>query len=84
MSSHTLTLLRRLLNAGRYVLFGAVMPAEEQPQTRVGLLNSGELIVLPAAGGQIVLSAETTQLVRDALDGDDFSARLPVGFGGSN
>lgn len=83
MSSHTLTLFRRLLNAGRYVLDGGVMPAEQPKAVRVGLLNTGQLIVLPAEGGLLVLSRETTELVRDALDQDDFSTRLPIGAGGS-
>lgn len=84
MSSVTTTLVRRVVNAARYLANGGAMPAEPRQAARVGLLNTGELIVLPAHGGQLVLSAETTQLVRDALDEDDFSARLPVGLGGSN
>lgn len=32
MTGHTLTLLRRLVNAGRYVACGALMPAEPQPK----------------------------------------------------
>jgi hypothetical protein len=86
MTSHTITLVRRLLNAGKYVLFGGVMPAE-QPKagTRVGLLNTGELIVLFAHGGHMVLSAATTDLVRDALDQDPFSASLlPHHIGGAH
>lgn len=77
MSSFTTTLIRRLVNAGRYLVHGGVMPAEQPEAARVGLLNTGELIVLPAGGGQLVLSPETTELVRDALDGDDLSTRMP-------
>jgi hypothetical protein len=84
MSSFTTTIARRLVNAARYLATGGVMPAEPPQAARVGLLNTGELIVLPAHGGQLVLSPETTQLVRDALDDDGFATRVPVPFGGSN
>lgn len=80
------TLLRRMRNAARYVVHGAVMPAEAVPKSKVGLLNTGELIVLLADGGQLVLAPETTDLVRDvlAVDAAAFdSLPLPLGFGGA-
>lgn len=66
----TNTLMRRLGNAARYVVRGCPMPQIERPATRVGMLNSGELIVLLPSGGQVLFSAETTDLVRDLLDVD--------------
>ena len=80
------TILRRIVNAARYMRHGAVMPANAAPAARVGLLNTGELIVLPARGGQLLLSPETTDLVRDVLAADASvfdNLPLPVGFGGA-
>jgi hypothetical protein len=80
------SLLRRLRNAARYVVHGGVMPAEAAPTARVGLLNTGELIVLLAGGGHLVLASHTTDLVRDVLAYDSAAfdnAPLPVGFAGA-
>lgn len=63
----------RLRNAVRYVLRGTSMPAQPVPQTRVGLLNTGELVLLCPRGEMLVLGAATTDLVRDVL-GDDARA----------
>lgn len=38
------------------------------PPTRVGLLNTGELVLIDGLGQPLVISAETTNLVRDALE----------------
>lgn len=39
-----------------------------KPPARVGVLNTGELIVITPEFGQLILSPETTDLVRDTLD----------------
>lgn len=75
----------RLRNALRHLLHGTVMAAEQPREARVGLLNTGELIVLLANGGQLVLGTDTTELVRDVLDADTRALSvLPFGFGGSD
>ena len=80
----TATILRRVKNAAAYLVNGQVMPAEPAKQPRVGMLTSGELIVLPANGGTLILSPETTLLVRDVLDADAQALRVfPVGMGGT-
>ena len=63
-------LMSRLANAARYVMHGGAMPTAQTTATRVGLMNTGELIVLFHRGGFMLLTAETTDLVRDLLDSD--------------
>lgn len=81
-------LRERLANALRHLLDGAAIPepvAEPEPPTRVGLLNTGELIVLPGASPAtpLVFSAETTDLVRDILAEHGGVAMLTHPLGGT-
>lgn len=68
MSEMLTKLFHRVVNAARYICNGGAMPKEHPPATRVGMLNTGEMIVLLPHGSQLLLSAETTDLVRDLLD----------------
>lgn len=51
--------------------------ADAEAPTRVGVLNTGELIVLSPEIGTLVLGKETTDLVRDALWLDDGRKEAP-------
>ncbi|RQO63137.1 hypothetical protein DBR47_00765 [Paucibacter sp. KBW04] len=45
----------------------AAFKARPPQPTRVGLLNTGELVVLDASGGTLVFAAQTTRLIREAI-----------------
>lgn len=64
MSATTATLA--LLNA-------LVRPSDQRQPTRVGLLNTGELVMVDATGGAQVLSAATTNLIREQLIHTEFA-----------
>ena len=59
------------------------MQAVEQRPTRVGLLNTGELVLIDGLGQPLVFSTDTTDLMRDALQDDIHSTFIdlagPVG-----
>ncbi len=81
-------LRERLANAMRHLFDGAAIPEPAPapvPPTRVGVLNTGELIVLPgdSPGTPLVFSAETTDLVRDILAEQGGIAMLTTGLGGT-
>lgn len=67
-------LRRRVAAAMRHMLWGTPMPAPAAPPVppvRAGLLNTGELVLLNADGGdRVILSAAETDLVRDVLARD--------------
>lgn len=79
MKRHLATLPHRLANALRYVLEGTPMPALRPAATRVGLLNTGELIVLLPGEGQLILGVETVGHVRAVLDADDSACTHTLG-----
>lgn len=54
-------------------------PRQHHP-LRVGLLNTGELILVDEAGHSQVLSSATTDVVRDVLFADDLVASERVLF----
>lgn len=59
-----MSLWKRLNSAWR------ALTDEPAPQpTRVGFLNTGELLVMSPEIGTLILSPETTDAVRDQLDG---------------
>lgn len=76
-------LRHRVVAACRHMLWGTPMPAPEPPPVppvRVGLLNTGELVLLDADGGdRVILSAAETDLVRDVLARDGLAGG-PVAF----
>lgn len=56
-------------------LLGALIrPASQRQPTRVGVLNTGELVMVDATGGAQVLSAATTNLIREQLIHTEFAA----------
>jgi len=62
-------LRERLANALRHVVDGGGIPAPQRvpapPLARVGLLNTGELLVLPGDGrAPVIVSATTARLLR--------------------
>lgn len=81
-------LRERLVNAMRHLLDGAAIPAPEPapvPPTRVGVLNTGELVVLPGESPDtpLIFSAETTDLVRDILADQGGITMLTQPLGGT-
>ena len=52
----------------------AIGPLAVRAPTRVGVLNTGELVLVDYAGGAQVLSAPTTALIREQLIHTDFAA----------
>lgn len=69
------TFTERMVAAWRHCAYGTPLPAPQRPvAARVGLLNTGELVVIPGDERPIVVfSADTTDLVRDALASHDGS-----------
>lgn len=57
-----------------------VRPAVQRQATRVGVLNTGELVLVDATGAAQVLSAPTTSLIREQLIHTDFAASELVLF----
>lgn len=51
-----------------------VRPPARRQATRVGLLNTGELVLVDATGAAQVVSAPTTNLIREQLIHTDFAA----------
>lgn len=55
-------------------------------QLRAGVLNTGELVLMDAAGHAQTFSAESTDLIRDvlAIAGERVFDSLPIGAGTTN
>lgn len=64
-------------------LAALIGPRQAQP-VRVGVLNTGELVLVDGAGGAQVLSAPTTALIREQLIHTDMAASECVLFPGSS